>query len=274
MAIVAVFQWQEAGRQRDLALTNEQIALTNAAQAIAAEATAVRNFAVANSIALASGALDLNNSDRVDAVGLARESVELDNPPLLAQRVFADVALQPNVTSILEGHNGWVRGVAYSPTDPNILASGAEDNQVLIWDLSTGEVLLTLEGHTNEDNRVAFSADGTQIASASRDQTIILWDAATGEVVQTLAGHADRVNDVAFSPDGTQIASAGRDGEIKLWDTATGEESATLTGHDGRVFSVAFSRMPGPLIETDVPAVKPDTWTIRVVDSSGYRSLP
>ena len=48
---------------------------------------------------------------------------------------------------------------------------------------------LTLKGHTQEVNSVAFSPDGKRLASASDDGTVKVWDADTGQEVLTLKGH-------------------------------------------------------------------------------------
>ena len=72
----------------------------------------------------------------------------------------------------------------------------------------SGRELLTLSGHTDAVNGVAFSPDGTRLATASGDQTAKVWDVASGREVLTLTGHTDAVHGVAFSPDGTRLATA------------------------------------------------------------------
>ena len=168
----------------------------------------------------------------------------------------------------LVGHRYTVHCVAFSP-DGKTLASGGEDNTIILWDMTTGEHIKTLArptgpfvgptdtlvGHTDTVYSVAFSPDGTTLASGSEDSTIILWDMTTGEHIKTLArptgpfvgptdllaGHTDTVYSVAFSPDGTTLASGSADNTIILWDATTGQYKETLIGHKRAVYSIAFS---------------------------------
>ena len=70
------------------------------------------------------------------------------------------------------GHLLNVQSVAFSP-DSKTLASGSDDNTIILWNLATGEQLMDpLIGHTDYVFSVAFSPDGT-LASGSFDSTII-----------------------------------------------------------------------------------------------------
>src|SRR5207244_10836988 len=104
--------------------------------------------------------------------------------------------------------------------------------------------LVTLKGHSDAINAVAFSIDGKTLASGSSDNTVKLWDVSTGAELRTLKGHSNSVVpviSVAFSPDGRTLASGSSDKTVKLWDVSTGAELRTLKGHSEAVWSVAFS---------------------------------
>ncbi|WP_413174371.1 protein kinase domain-containing protein [Anabaena azotica] len=153
------------------------------------------------------------------------------------------IAKSPRSISLektLSGHSQSVISVAYSPNGQT-LASGSADDTIKLWDVTTGNLLQTLSGHSY---RVAFSPDGQTLASINReitDETIKLWDVRTGNLLQTLSGHSYGVSSVAFSPDGQTLASGSRDKTIKLWDVRTGNILQTLSGHSYWVNSVAFS---------------------------------
>ncbi len=53
---------------------------------------------------------------------------------------------------------------------------GSLDHTIKLWEVTTGEEMATLKGHSLVVYRVAFSPDATTLASSSRDGTILLWD--------------------------------------------------------------------------------------------------
>jgi hypothetical protein len=119
--------------------------------------------------------------------------------------------------------------VAFSP-DGGRLLSGSGDKTLKLWDLATGQLLRTFEGHHDLVWSVAFSPDGGRLLSGSRDKTLKLWDAATGQLMRTFEGRSSLVSSVTFSPDGRQVVSGAAEGTIKLWDAATGQPLASLLG--------------------------------------------
>lgn len=79
----------------------------------------------------------------------------------------------------LDFHTGAAIGLAFSPTEPSLLASGGEDGGVILWDAAVRRPIgEPLRGHAagKAVNSVAFSPDGRRLASAGDDQAIVLWD--------------------------------------------------------------------------------------------------
>ena len=176
----------------------------------------------------------------------------------------------------LEDYTYGVESVVFLP-DGKTLAS-ASGYQVRLWDLDSGILKTSLEGHTdwvsvvlspdgttlasasyaeirlwdpdsgtlktsieNPDGGflMAFAPDGETLASVSGDQ-IRLWDTDSGTLKTSLEGHTNRIYSVEFSPDGTTLASASYAG-IRLWDTDSGTLKTSLEGHTNQVYSVEFS---------------------------------
>jgi WD40 repeat protein len=142
-------------------------------------------------------------------------------------------------------HRDRVTSVAWSP-DGRTLASGSWDRTVRLWEVPTGKLLATLEGHTKAVTSVAWSPDGKALASGALDNTVRLWEVPTGKPLATLEGHTTGVTSVAWSPDGKALASGSgdpliHDGVVRLWEVPTGKPLATLAGHAEAVRSVAWS---------------------------------
>ncbi len=99
----------------------------------------------------------------------------------------------------------------------------------------------TLDGHTSDVSRVAFSPDGTLLVTADLDGKVLVRVTATGAAVSTLTGHAGPVTSVAFHPNGRIVATAGQDTTVRLWHAVTGQPVSTHQGRAGGVLAVAFS---------------------------------
>jgi len=244
-------------RKRIRALRYTLFAATLAAISIAAMLYAIwqRNIAerdkrraYANDLAFKSQ-IALRDGDRTAAFRLAEFAhryVETDNAQVT--RVLLEALYYNDHPDSLhrlpwnfnlEGHHAALRSVAFSP-DGKMLATGSEDNTAKVWNLETGEPVLTLEGHRNFVASVAFSFDGKKLATGSEDNTVKIWDLENGKLDATLKGHGASVVSVAFSPDGQRLATGSQDNTAKIWDLQTGK-TRTLEGHNDFVTSVAFS---------------------------------
>jgi WD40 repeat protein len=130
--------------------------------------------------------------------------------------------------------------VAFNP-DGTILAVGDENNAIDLWQVSDGQQLFSLKGHSNWVWSLAFSTRLPLLASGGEEHVIRLWDINTGRSLRVLTGHTNSVVSVAFGPDGRTLASASHDGTVRLWDAVLGMSLNVLSGHHDRAWSVAFS---------------------------------
>lgn len=71
-------------------------------------------------------------------------------------------------------HTKSVFAISAHPTEP-LAASGGEDDVGYVWDITDGEVIVTLSGHTDSVVATAFSADGEMIASGGMDGKVRVW---------------------------------------------------------------------------------------------------
>ena len=65
--------------------------------------------------------------------------------------------------------------LVFSP-DGTILVNGLNHGAIQLWDVSTGDQIAVLDGHTQKVETLAFSPDGQTLVSTAGDGTILLWD--------------------------------------------------------------------------------------------------
>jgi len=120
------------------------------------------------------------------------------------------------------------RHVVFSP-DGNILTVTNND-KILIWNLSDGELIDTLVGHTSWISHIVFSPDGKTLVSSSSDDTVKLWDISSTTNKTTYTELAISASEIIFGPDGKTLISISFNGDRgTTWDVETGIEKTTFT---------------------------------------------
>jgi WD40 repeat protein len=136
-----------------------------------------------------------------------------------------------------------ITAAAFSP-DGSTLYAGDRTGRMVAYDVSTGGIQRTLEGHQGLVYSVAATDDGTLIASASKDGEVQLWPAERIPAPRPLVQLADDPVEslaVVYSPDGRLLAAGGKDKTISLLDAGTGEMLREIPGHNGMVYRLAFT---------------------------------
>jgi WD40 repeat protein len=138
-------------------------------------------------------------------------------------------------------HLDVVEEVAFSPGEGVIVASGARDGTLIVWDLEHG-TRYSLRGHRGPVRGLSFSADGRTLASIGGDKAIVLWDLERRDrLAVRLRGHEGAVSALDFSRDGRRLASAGQDGLRFASLSGRPELGSPLPGiGDADMFTAAF----------------------------------
>lgn len=122
--------------------------------------------------------------------------------------------------------------VVAHPTLP-LLATAHEDNYINMFDMDTGDKVLSLHAHASSVSSIAFDPAGLTLMSGSHDGTVRFWDivehraekaqsAHTQGAVcfQEILAHETRANEgvleVAYHPSAPYVTTAGADGQIRV----------------------------------------------------------
>ncbi|KIK33731.1 hypothetical protein CY34DRAFT_99100, partial [Suillus luteus UH-Slu-Lm8-n1] len=106
---------------------------------------------------------------------------------------------------------------------------------------------MTLKGHEERVNDVAFILGTRLLVSGSDDKSLRVWDLDTGKQVgEPLLGDDAGVWRIAASPDGGWIVSGGDHGSILVWEVATNKTELrrvpiSFKGHENAVWGVVFA---------------------------------
>ncbi|MGD9047858.1 MAG: hypothetical protein PVF77_07380, partial [Anaerolineae bacterium] len=160
-----------------------------------------------------------------------------------AGQALFPLGCQPSCPSSLFG--GWYTPAAWSP-DGRQVARGFSDGTVTVWDLASGDEVLTVQyeplvehPYANFVVDLSWSPDGERFLVSGGDAVVRVWDTTSGQELLKLPAVADQVESAAWSPDGARIATANQSGPIRVWDATTGEELVTFA--EDQPYAVSWS---------------------------------
>jgi WD40 repeat protein len=163
------------------------------------------------------------------------------------------------VERVLRGHTNVISCLVFS-ADGKLLASGAADRTIRVWNPVTGESEGVLEGNKAAITSLCFSPDGKRLVVGSADGVARIWSLSTGQPETDLFGHAGSVR-VTWSPDSNTVVTGDVNRNFKVW-TATGSlvksfrkpdavlAPANAISPDGR-FLLALSGRSGKLLDLE-----------------------
>jgi eukaryotic-like serine/threonine-protein kinase len=140
----------------------------------------------------------------------------------------------------LQGHNDKVDAIAFSPNG-SVVATGARDRAVILWDAATGSALQSLRNHGSWIRALSFSPDGRQVAVLESVGGINHWNWQSERLSRRLGNSGGRCEVIDYSPDGRLLAGGTVLGHVILWDTKNGKQVAVLAGGSTTIRSLKFS---------------------------------
>lgn len=134
-----------------------------------------------------------------------------------------------------------INAVKISP-DKSMLATCSSMGKIRIYDLSSGNLVTVLTGHSKGVSDLAFSPlDSNTLASCSDDMTIILWSISKRKSIKVLKKHTYHITTIKFNSKGNLLISGAADESIVIWDLSSGKSLKTLAAHSDPVSCVCLT---------------------------------
>ncbi|MBI5668778.1 MAG: hypothetical protein HZC41_12290 [Chloroflexi bacterium] len=139
----------------------------------------------------------------------------------------------------LDAHNTPSTVFAYAFSPDGTRLAGLNNDQLIAWNLLTGEIVFNTARGSAEG--VYYAPDKSEIYTLDAEGTIHIHDADTGAEKDTLAAQAQYASVAAYYPDDGWLALGALNGEVKVWDLATRQSVVTISAHEAPVDVMAFS---------------------------------
>jgi len=142
------------------------------------------------------------------------------------------------------GHRQEVCGLKWSP-DKKLLASGGNDNKLLVWNLSSTTPYQSYNDHSAAVKAIAWSPHQHGLLASgggTMDKTIRFWNTLTGQPLH----HVDtgsQVCNLAWSKHSNELVSTHgySQNQVLVWKYPSLTQVAKLTGHSLRVLYLSMS---------------------------------
>ncbi|KAK4798923.1 hypothetical protein SAY86_024288 [Trapa natans] len=155
-----------------------------------------------------------------------------------------DLRVQSDFIGKLVGHKSEVCGLKWSHDDRE-LASGGNDNQLLVWNQHSQQPALRLTEHTAAVKAIAWSPHQTSLLASgggTADRCIRFWNTTNGHQLNSI-DTGSQVCNLMWSKTVNELVSTHgySQNQIMVWKYSSMAKVATLTGHSLRVLYLAMS---------------------------------
>ncbi|PAV91924.1 hypothetical protein WR25_06225 [Diploscapter pachys] len=138
-----------------------------------------------------------------------------------------------------QSHSQRISTISYSP-DGSLLATGAEDGKVKIWNNRTSFCIVTFDEHTSAVSCVKWTQSGKAILSASLDGTVRAHDMKRYRNFRTLVcPEPTQLGSLVVDKSGDLVVAAGKEVyNIFVWSLENGRLLDVLSGHELNISSI------------------------------------
>ena len=153
-------------------------------------------------------------------------------------------SLPDDALTVLSGHTAEVFVAAWNPTVPDLLASGAGDATVRIWDLNAANDAPVVckhlpQTHAKNISTLEWNQDGTLLASGSYDGILRLWTP-QGDLHLVMSMHQGPIFGVRWNSRGNLLLTGSTDGSAIVWDVGSGRTRQQFNVHSDNVLDVQW----------------------------------
>ncbi|XP_043086973.1 protein transport protein Sec31A isoform X2 [Puntigrus tetrazona] len=156
-------------------------------------------------------------------------------------------------------HTGPVRALDYNRFQSNLIASGANDSEIYIWDLNNFSNPMTPGAKSQPVEDVSVVAWNRQVqhilASANPSGKAVVWDLRKNEPIIKISDHSNRMHcsGMLWHPDvATQLVLASEDDRlpvIQMWDLRFATSPLkVLESHTRGILSISWSQADPELL--------------------------
>ncbi|XP_075999699.1 protein transport protein Sec31A isoform X1 [Genypterus blacodes] len=156
-------------------------------------------------------------------------------------------------------HTGPVRALDFNPYQSNLLASGANDSEIYIWDLNNFNSPMTPGAKSQPAEDISVVSWNRQVqhilASANPSGKAVVWDLRKNEPIIKISDHSNRMHcsGMLWHPDvATQLVLASEDDRlpvIQIWDLRFATSPLkVLENHTRGILSISWSQADSELL--------------------------
>ncbi|EIN04879.1 WD40 repeat-like protein [Punctularia strigosozonata HHB-11173 SS5] len=176
---------------------------------------------------------------------------QLGDLPGSTSGAFDEANYENNSIQQFTEHGASVFCASVHPTQP-LAVSGGEDEVGYIWDITTGQAVVKLTGHSDSIVAVEWSHDGEMIATGGMDGKTRIWrrvgatkgkaaeDWSTWEFLTELYG-PNEVTWLKWHPKGHVLLAGSQDQLVWMWQLPSGRVMQVFGGHAAPVCCGTFT---------------------------------